>query len=210
MWQPDRVQWITIWTAFLLGSLMVADDAIGPAVFFAIVALLIIWYREGRRTTQVVVSEVIHEEVKPSTVPVEQAIGTPVEVLTVADQTEKNRHDESGGRPYRWGKFQGWCLVLGVPILTVLLLTIAGTPAEHERAIEYVLFSALAIPMGLGILKKRRYGLILVYVTLGLICVLVLIGFAMGGVDAARVGASGGPFWVACTLYYHKRKAEFT
>ncbi|MGB9010624.1 MAG: hypothetical protein WCC18_18575 [Candidatus Acidiferrales bacterium] len=49
MWFPDRIQWVTIWVAFLLASLMVADDAAGPAVFIVILALLIIWYREGRR-----------------------------------------------------------------------------------------------------------------------------------------------------------------
>lgn len=121
-----------------------------------------------------------------------------------------NKDVEDIAQPYRWGKFQGWFFALGMPFLTTLSFVTAVTPEEYDRAIGFAIVCAPAIPMGIGILKKRRYGLILVYAILGLICVLIIIGFATGGANAARYAASGGPFWVACTLYYHKRRAEFT
>jgi hypothetical protein len=131
---------------------------------------------------------------------------------TASDAAVPSQDDAVNKKPYRWGRFQGWFLIFVPPLIALwcFVVTLAGTEDDYGYALVAALTSVLTVPTGIGILKKRRYGLILVYVTLGLTCALILIGFAMGGVDAARDAAVGGPFWIACTIYYHKRKAEFT
>src|SRR5208282_1346516 len=80
-------------------------------------------------------------------------------------------------RPYRWGLFQGWSLVLMPPLLALIGFATASTANDYDVARGEAIASVLTVPMGVGILRKRRYGLILVYVTLVLICLAVVIGF---------------------------------
>lgn len=129
---------------------------------------------------------------------------------TASRATVPSRDDSITKQPYRWGKFQGWCLTIATPIWAVGSLIAADTPEEHDSAILLAIACALVVPMGIGIIRRRRFGLILVYVTLALTCIFIVIAFARGGLDAARDAAIGGPFWVACTIYYHKRREEFT
>ena len=112
--------------------------------------------------------------------------------------------------PYRWGKFQGWSLVLGTPLLAVISIAQASTQEQYDAGIGAALACLLSIPMGIGIIKKKRYGLILVYVTLGLICLGIIVGFVRSGPAGALAGASGSGVWIASTIYYHKRRDEFT
>jgi zinc-ribbon domain len=120
-------------------------------------------------------------------------------------------------RPYNWGIIQGWLLVIGSPLLALGRLSDlardSGTEEDPGRALGrtagMLIVCALFFVMGIGILKKKRYGLILVYVTLGLICLSIVVGFAESGAAGALSAATGAGIWVASTIYYHKRRDEF-
>jgi hypothetical protein len=138
------------------------------------------------------------------------SVSTAVFPPAVAPATEASQVDAVTKRPYRWGKFHGWCLVTIIPIWALASLFTADTPEEHDRAIWLVIACAVVVPMGIGIIRKRRYGLILVYLTLALSCILILVGFANDGLIGARDAAAGAPLWLIFTIYYHKRRAEFS
>jgi hypothetical protein len=97
-----------------------------------------------------------------------------------------------------------------MPLLALVFLAGAKTPEDQNVGIGALVMCALAVPMGVGILKKKRYGLILVYVSLGLICLSIVVSFAKGGAEGALSAATGAGIWVYSTIYYHKRRDEFT
>jgi hypothetical protein len=132
----------------------------------------------------------------------------PVPAVSAAEGVA--RSEVASAQPYRWGKFQGWCLAAGMPLLALGVLATASTPEDQNVGIGALVMCALAVPMGVGILKKKRYGLILVYVSLGLICLSILVSFAKGGAEGALSAATGASIWVYSTIYYHKRRGEFT
>lgn len=113
-------------------------------------------------------------------------------------------------RPYVWGRLQGWGLILLPPLVAVFSLIEASSENDYNTALGAGIFSVLTVPMGIGILKRKQYGLILVYVTLGLICLWVVFGFVQSGLEGARGAAIGSPIWIYSTIYYHKRRGEFT
>jgi len=113
-------------------------------------------------------------------------------------------------RPYRWGIFQGWSLILGLPLLAVVGFATGSTENDYNAAWGWAIGSILAVPMGIGIVKKRRYGLIMVYATLGLLCLSIVVNFVRNGPAGALSAASGAGIWVASTIYYHKRRDEFS
>jgi uncharacterized membrane protein len=97
-----------------------------------------------------------------------------------------------------------------MPLLAVIGFATAASENDHNEALGAAIASALTIPMGIGILRKKRYGLILVYLTLGLICLSVVISFVQNGAAGALSAATGAGVWVASTIYYHKRRDEFS
>jgi hypothetical protein len=46
-------------------------------------------------------------------------------------------------RPYRWGLFQGWCLVLALPLLAVIGFATATTENDRSEALGAAIMSAL-------------------------------------------------------------------
>jgi hypothetical protein len=112
-------------------------------------------------------------------------------------------------KPYRWGKFQGWALVTLNPAAALITLASAQTEDERQVGIGLAVMCALSVPMGVGILKKKRFGLILVYVTLALICFSIVMSFATHGLEGAHGAAVGAGGWVLSTIYYHNRRNEF-
>jgi hypothetical protein len=136
------------------------------------------------------------------------ASAEPVPAVPAADVVA--RPEPASTQPYLWGTFQGWCLAAGMPLLAVLFLAAAKTPEDQNIGIGVLVMCVLAVPMGIGILKKKRYGLILVYISLGLICLSILVSFAKGGAEGALSAATGASIWVYSTIYYHKRRDEFT
>jgi hypothetical protein len=114
-------------------------------------------------------------------------------------------------KPYRWGKFQGWFLILAPPLFALWCFAVASAGIENDYgyALVAAITSALTIPMGIGILKKRRYGLILVYLALGLACFSILVAFVRNGTNGAFSAATGAIFWAVSTVYYRNRRDEF-
>lgn len=114
-------------------------------------------------------------------------------------------------KPYRWGKFQGWLLVLVPPLFALWCFAVAsaGIEDDYGLALGAAIVSVLSIPMGIGILKKRRYGLILVYLALGLACLSIIGGFVRHGTNGAYSAATGAIYWAVSTIYFHNRRHEF-
>jgi hypothetical protein len=138
-----------------------------PAVLFG--SILFWWYGGSRKKSEQREPEPTQEippvapaPIRESILAVPQAVAESLPV--VVDVTTNKGKVERVDRPYRWGKFQGGALVFGAPFFTLVFFMTAETPEEHARAIGSLILCALTIPMGLGILRKRRYGLILVYV----------------------------------------------
>ncbi len=89
-------------------------------------------------------------------------------------------------------------------------LASSSTENAWNMSISVTMYAALSFATGIGIVKKKRYGLILVYVNLGVICLLIIVGLTLVGRDGALSAATGSAIWVYSTIYYHKRREEFT
>jgi hypothetical protein len=124
-------------------------------------------------------------------------------------------------RPYRWGRFQGWTLILigTISILTMLSLLYWADNAFavgffesydprllnvlHQAAIthnyaefEGFVIGSLAIPIPLGILiLKKRMSLFF------LIAATILKALLLASIPSLA-------YWVVCTVYYAKRRTE--
>ena len=112
--------------------------------------------------------------------------------------------------PYKWGKFQGWLQVVCGPLILVLgafLVLDGGTDAGQGLWLFFA--GALEFPTGLGILKRKRFGLILVYVGLGLAVLMTGLSFVVG---TAAVGQAAGNLLVSAltSYYFYKRRHEFS
>jgi hypothetical protein len=107
-------------------------------------------------------------------------------------------------RPYRWGKFQGWFSVL---IGTGFLL--AGIWLHNIKALRLVLVGLFAVCLGIGIIARRKYGVVLLYVYF----VFVLLERYLPHSDDALfpfVHISELLFWgIPAAFYYPKRWREF-
>jgi hypothetical protein len=122
---------------------------------------------------------------------------------------------------YLWGYIQGWAMLIGCPIFFLLFLAVLLAPTSdrqtREGSVMFMVLLALGTLTGLGLARKMRLGLRLVYVWAGLhvaftgIGVLALIG-APGDSDirvAFVLILAGLVFWMICATYFHKRKALF-
>ena len=110
-------------------------------------------------------------------------------------------------KSYRWGKFQGWCLTVVVPAVALL----ATLTHAYEVAAILAMLSLLGVPLGVGLLRKKRYALTLVYVALGMSCLSVIWGFiktAMG--FPSPLGVPSVVMWAISAIYYRRRRDEFS
>ncbi len=102
--------------------------------------------------------------------------------------------------------------VLGSPIVLVLYVYFLFFPVNvlPRRALfEGIVLCPLVFLMGLGILKKRLYGLIFVYVMLVYYLVACARAFASHVPEVAKYSVLSVFVWIVCTVYYFKRRAEF-
>jgi hypothetical protein len=91
--------------------------------------------------------------------------------------TNDNKPVESKTLPYRWGYFQG------VALIPFSLLLLVGTAADllktHQRPWYLtsiaMLMGIIGLPLGIGLLRKKRFALFLVYVTFALALLQALI-----------------------------------
>ena len=129
--------------------------------------------------------------------------------------------------PYRWGRFQGWVLLISSPIIFVISIffltdpghLLAGPGESGENALRLVL-APFGAATGLGIVKKRRFGLWLAYGWLVLyLCILALfvVGTALNQgpqtqeqTRALAQTIAAIVIWAASVRYYRRRRTEFT
>lgn len=121
--------------------------------------------------------------------------------------------------PYRWGYTQG---VLLIPFSLLLLL---GTASELRTRHDawYVTMIALlmgltGLPLAVGLLRKKKYALNLVYLMFGLALIMTAIQIPVAATHYADQGDKGSAFfeaemlllWLLSTVYYRKRREQFT
>jgi hypothetical protein len=125
---------------------------------------------------------------------------------------------EAKPRPYRWGYFQG---VILVPFSLLVLLGTASNQIGPHRDPWYVaaigyLVGIIGLPLSVGILRKRKYALILVYLmfALSLLFTAVKIPFAIRNftsqenIGSAFFEAELLLFWLLSVVYYRKRREQ--
>jgi hypothetical protein len=122
---------------------------------------------------------------------------------------------------YLWGYIQGWGMVIGGPILFLLFLWVFFMPgADHDTrlgAVVLMIAFAVGAVNGVGLLRKKRFGLLMVYAWAGLHVLFALIGvLALIGAPGDRdvhigvlVILMGLVFWMLCAAYYHRRRGIF-
>jgi uncharacterized membrane protein len=119
---------------------------------------------------------------------------------------------QPGQRPYRFGRFYGvLSMAWGVLYLFLASFWLAGS--RPHRLVEAAVLAVSAIPLvvgGLGLLKRRRYGLYITLAELWLDCLLLVF-------DSDRT-----PLWkledhelvilsmaILVFAYFYKRREEF-
>lgn len=140
------------------------------------------------------------------------------EISSVASNDSETRIAKAKPRPYRWGYFQGALLI---PFSLLVLLDTASNQIEPHHDPWYLavigyLVGIIGLPLGVGILRKRRYALSLVYVML-------FLSFVFGAVNApfalrhfANQGRQAGAFfvaelllfWLLSVVYFRKRREQ--
>lgn len=145
-------------------------------------------------------------------------MGTEFEARRLARTTERIDR-ESKDLPYRWGYFQGAVLIPWS--LFLVLIAIVDFRKLHDEP-SYIsainlLLGLVGLPLGLGLLLRRRFALVLVYVMFGLALLLVAIKIPVAIRHYTDVGEKGsGVFeaeqlllWLCSMIYYRKRHAQF-
>jgi uncharacterized membrane protein len=128
-------------------------------------------------------------------------------------------------QPYRWGKFQGWSLIVSGVILIVMMTTVLLIPSHHfaqrflsgagvevklPRYVEsgnyagiagiYAVWMLMTFGTGTAILNKRGSTFVLV----ALLAIRSLRSLLAGSLLIIPL-----LFWVVSFYYYYKRRAEF-
>ena len=121
--------------------------------------------------------------------------------------------------PYRWGYFQG---VAVIPFSLFLLLgTVSDLFKTHQNA-WYVasialLMGIVGLPLGVGLLQKKRYALGLVHLMFSLALLQTLIQIPVAVAHYADQGYKGSAIfeaelllvWLLSLVYYRKRRDQF-
>jgi hypothetical protein len=122
--------------------------------------------------------------------------------------------------PYRWGYFQG---VLVIPFSLLMLL---GTASDLLKTHHYpwyltliaLLMGLVGLPLGVGLLQKRKYALSLVYVMFALAFLQAAIKLPIAMIHYADQSDNGSAFFEAWTLllwllsmvYYRNRREQLS
>ena len=121
--------------------------------------------------------------------------------------------------PYRWGYFQG---VAVIPFSLLLLLGAASDLIKTRQHSWYLtsialLMGLVGLPLGVGLLQKKRYALTLVYVMFALALLQAAIQLPVAMIHFADQGDKGSAFfdawvlllWMLSMVYYRKRREQF-
>lgn len=122
---------------------------------------------------------------------------------------------------YAWGYIHGWVMLIASPLLFLLFLVVLLTPASDAQtrkgAVMFMVLLALGTVTAFGLVRKLRFGLLLVYIWAGLHILFMLIGLlailGAPGDRSVHIGVvvilAGLVFWMLCATYYHKRRTLF-
>jgi hypothetical protein len=120
--------------------------------------------------------------------------------------------------PYRFGYFQGCVLI---PLSLLMLLDGVKWLRLHKEPwqilVPVILAGLIGVPLGVGLLMKKKFALTLVYVMLGLAIVqtAIKIPIAMrhfgeqGDMSSAMPEAEMLLIWLISLVYYRKRENQF-
>jgi hypothetical protein len=121
--------------------------------------------------------------------------------------------------PFRWGYFQGavvipWSLFL---ILGAILDLKKFRQDPWYISVIIIVIGLVGLPLGVGLLQKRKFALTLVYVTFGLTLLLVAIKIPVailhyrseGDIGSALPEAELLLVWLGSMVYYRKRQTQF-
>ena len=127
--------------------------------------------------------------------------------------------EESKDLPYRWGYFQGAVLVPWSLFIIVATVVDLRKP-EHEPTYILaivLLLGLVGLPLGFGLLLKRRFALVLVYVMFGITLLLAAVKIPVAIRHYTDSGDLGSAFseaelllvWLLSMIYYRKRRTQF-
>jgi len=134
-----------------------------------------------------------------------------------ADNRNSSEIRQPGTLPYRWGYFQG---VFLIPFSLLLLLDAAsGLIQAHQRPWYLTslgfLIGVTGLPLAVGLLRKKKYALNLVYVMFGLAILqasiqlpIAVMNFADPDKGSAFFAAEWLLFWLLSMVYYRKRSEQ--
>lgn len=106
---------------------------------------------------------------------------------------------------YKWGKFQGAvCGVLGCSLLLASGFEISQQ--KEVQALTALVGGLLFCATGVGLLRKRRYGVVLVCVMFGMTLVVPLTGHRPPHPEGYLVHAVGVLFWGLPALFYYPKR----
>jgi FtsH-binding integral membrane protein len=122
---------------------------------------------------------------------------------------------------YLWGYIHGWLLLVGSPLFFLLFLAVLLDPKSDSEtrlgAIILMVLLGLTALTGFGLVRKSKLGMILVFVWTGLhvffvgLCLLALVAQPKEPtmLVALLVVLVGLAFWIACSVYYYRRRHIF-
>ncbi|MGA2002391.1 MAG: hypothetical protein ABSG70_03360 [Terriglobales bacterium] len=138
-------------------------------------------------------------------------------------ETKGNERIESAtsrSLPYRWGYFQG---VLIIPFSLLMLLGAVSDLLKTRHYPWYLTLIALlmgivGLPLGVGLLQKKKYSLSLVYLMFALALLQAAIQLPIAMIHFADQSDKGSAFfeawmlllWLLSMVYYRKRREQLT
>jgi hypothetical protein len=123
-------------------------------------------------------------------------------------------------KPYLWGYIHGWGMLVGGPLLLLLFLAVLVDPNSDSEtrlgAVILMILLGFGAITGLGLVRKAKWGMILVFVWAGLH--LFFVGLCLLALAAEPKEPSvpivlmfvlfGLAFWAACSVYYYRRRQD--
>jgi hypothetical protein len=126
---------------------------------------------------------------------------------------------ESVTLPYRWGYVQGVAMIPWSLFATFAeIMFLRGTNNEPRYiSVLAILIGLVGLPLGVGLLLKRRFALVLVYVIFAMTLALAALKLPIAILHNRDPGDRGSAmfeaemllFWLCCMLYYRKRQSQF-
>jgi hypothetical protein len=111
--------------------------------------------------------------------------------------------------PYVWGNFQGWLQIIWA--IALVLLVVAGLirgVAHFKMYVILFLSAALYLLVGIGILRKRSYALVLVCVCMILTIVMYYqVLFALPS-RSDLLPVARTLYWIFSFFYYLRRRRD--